>query len=135
MADLAAKKFTSSGGSAKVVFTNSEPDDPPPPSSGKAILFKRDANTNEGVGPATFKFSSVTNGDYEFDTDENGVLETVQWWDPTEGEGKYIKPGEYTVTELIPPPNYMPSNEVQQIKLELDENGDPIPVGPLVFQN
>ena len=134
-ADLAAKKFTSSGGSAKVVFTNSEPDDPPPPSSGKAILFKRDANTNEGVGPATFKFSSVTNGDYEFDTDENGVLETVQWWDPTEGEGKYIKPGEYTVTELIPPPNYMPSNEVQQIKLELDENGDPIPAGPLVFQN
>ena len=134
-ADLAAKKFTSSGGSAKVLFTNSEPDDPPPPSSGKAILFKRDANTNEGVGPATFKFSSVTNGDYEFDTDENGVLESIQWWDPTEAEGKYIKPGEYTVTELIPPPNYMPSDEVQQIKLELDENGDPIPAGPLVFQN
>ena len=134
-ADPAAKKFTSSGGSAKVVFTNSEPDNPPPPSSGKAILFKRDANTNEGVGPATFKFSSVTNGDYEFDTDENGVLENTQWWDPTEAEGKYIKPGEYTVTELIPPPNYMPSTEVQQIKLELDENGDPIPAGPLVFQN
>ena len=117
----------------------SDPDDPnnPPstPASGKAILFKRDADTNEGVGPATFKFSSVTNGDYEFDTDENGVLETIQWWDPTEGEGKYIKPGEYTVTELIPPPNYMPSDEVQQIKLELDENGDPIPAGPLVFQN
>ena len=94
-----------------------------------------DANTNEGVGPATFKFSSVTNGDYEFDTDENGVLESIQWWDPTEAEGKYIKPGEYTVTELIPPPNYMPSDEVQQIKLELDENGDPIPAGPLVFQN
>ena len=134
-ADLSAKKFTSNGGSASVVFTNSEPDNPPPPSSGEAILFKRDANTNEGVGPATFKFSSVTNGDYEFDTDENGVLESIQWWDPTEAEGKYIKPGEYTVTELIPPPNYMPSNEVQQIKLELDENGDPIPAGPLVFQN
>lgn len=134
-ADLAAKKFTSSGGSSRVVFTNSEPDDPPPPSPGKSILFKRDANTNEGVGPATFKFSSVTNGDYEFDTDENGVLESIQWWDPTEAEGKYIKPGEYTVTELIPPPNYMPSDEVQQIKLELDENGDPIPAGPLVFQN
>ena len=112
-----------------------EPDIPEAPASGKAILFKRDANTNEGVGPATFKFSSVTNGDYEFDTDENGVLESIQWWDPTEAEGKYIKPGEYTVTELIPPPNYMPSNEVQQIKLELDENGDPIPAGPLVFQN
>ncbi len=116
-----------------------DPDDPnnPPstPASGKTILFKRDANTNEGVGPATFKFSSATNGDYEFDTDENGVLETIQWWDPTEAEGKYIKPGEYTVSELIPPPNYMPSTEVQQIKLELDENGDPIPAGPLVFQN
>ena len=112
-----------------------EPDIPTTPTPGKTILFKRDANTNEGVGPATFKFSSVTNGDYEFDTDENGVLETIQWWDPTEGEGKYIKPGEYTVTELIPPPNYMPSDEVQQIKLELDENGDPIPAGPLVFQN
>lgn len=134
-ANLSAKKFTSSGGSASVVFTNSEPDDPPPPSSGEAILFKRDANTNEGVGPATFKFSSVTNGDYEFDTDENGVLENIQWWDPTEAEGKYIKPGEYTVTELIPPPNYMPSDEVQQIKLELDADGDPIPAGPLVFQN
>lgn len=84
-----------------------DPNDPPStPASGKTILFKRDANTNEGVGPATFKFSSVTNGDYEFDTDENGVLESIQWWDPTEAEGKYIKPGEYTVTELIPPPNY-----------------------------
>ena len=113
-----------------------DPNDPPStPASGKTILFKRDANTNEGVGPASFKFSSVTNGDYEFDTDENGVLESIQWWDPTEAEGKYIKPGEYTVTELIPPPNYTPSNEVQQIKLELDENGDPIPAGPLVFQN
>ena len=112
-----------------------EPDTPTTPAPGKTILFKRDANTNEGVGPATFQFSSVTNGDYEFDTDENGVLETIQWWDPTESEGKYIKPGEYTVTELIPPPNYLPSDEVQQIKLELDENGDPIPAGPLVFQN
>ena len=133
IADLTEKKFTSNSNDAKVVFTNSGTKEPPPP--GKAILFKRDANTNEGVGPATFKFSSVTNGDYEFDTDENGVLESIQWWDPTEGEGKYIKPGEYTVTELIPPPNYMPSDEVQQIKLELDENGDPIPAGPLVFQN
>ena len=44
------------------------------------ILYKRDAMTNEGVGPATFKFSSVTNGDYEFTTDENGELEPVQWW-------------------------------------------------------
>ena len=105
------------------------------PEPGKALLFKRDANTNTGVGPATFKFSSVTNGVYEFDTDENGVLESVQWWDPTEAAGKYIKPGEYAVTELVPPPNYEPTTEVQQIKLELDANGNPIPAGPLVFKN
>lgn len=49
------------------------------PEPGKALLFKRDALTNTGVGPATFKFSSVTNGVYEFDTDEAGVLESVQW--------------------------------------------------------
>ena len=105
------------------------------PTPGKAILYKRDANTNAGVGPATFKFSSVVNGVYEFDTDENGVLESVQWWDPTEAAGKYIKPGEYAVTELVPPPNYEPTTEVQQIKLELDANGNPIPAGPLVFKN
>ena len=105
------------------------------PEPGKALLFKRDALTNTGVGPATFKFSSVTNGVYEFDTDEAGVLESVQWWDPTEASGKYIKPGEYAVTELVPPPNYEPTTEVQQIKLELDANGNPIPAGPLVFKN
>ncbi|MEH2937345.1 SpaA isopeptide-forming pilin-related protein [Lawsonibacter sp. JLR.KK007] len=105
------------------------------PEPGKALLFKRDALTNTGVGPATFKFSSVTNGVYEFDTDEAGVLESVQWWDPTESTGKYIKPGEYAVTELVPPPNYEPTTEVQQIKLELDANGNPIPAGPLVFKN
>ena len=105
------------------------------PEPGKALLFKRDALTNTGVGPATFKFSSVTNGVYEFDTDEAGVLESVQWWDPTEASGKYIKPGEYAVTELVPPPNYEPTTEVQQIKLELDANSNPIPAGPLVFKN
>lgn len=142
IADLAGKKFTSSGGTSKVIFTNGEPIIEPPdepdisiPTPGDAILFKRDAKTNTGVGPATFKFSSVVNGDYEFDTNANGELETIQWWDPTESVGKYIKPGEYTVTELIPPPNYTSTAEVKQIKLELDADGNPIPAGPLVFQN
>ena len=111
---------------------------PPPPDEpdpGKAILFKRDANTNKGVGPATFKFSSVTNGVYEFDTNASGELETIQWWDPTEKAGKYIKPGEYAVSEIVPPPNYESTTEVQQIKLELDADGNPIPAGPLVFKN
>ena len=105
------------------------------PGPGKTILYKRDAMTNKGVGPTTFKFSSVTNGDYEFDTDENGELEPIQWWDTSEKDGKYIKPGEYAVTELVPPPNYESTTEVQQIKLELDANGNPIPAGPLVFKN
>ena len=105
------------------------------PGPGKTILYKRDAVTNKGVGPATFKFSSVTNGDYEFDTDENGELEPIQWWDISEKDGKYIKPGEYAVTEIVPPPGYEPTTEVQQIKLELDANGNPIPAGPLVFKN
>ena len=105
------------------------------PTPGKAILYKRDTNTNAGVGPATFKFSSVVNGVYEFDTDSSGTLESVQWWDPTEAAGKYIKPGEYAVTEIVPPPNYEPTTEVQQIKLELDADGNPIPGGPLVFKN
>ena len=29
----------------------------------------------------------------------------------------------------------MPTTEVQQIKLELDADGNPIPAGPLVFKN
>ncbi len=141
-ADMAAKKFTTTSGIAKVTFTNgteppppSDKPDEPTPTPGKAILFKRDANTNKGVGPATFKFSSVTNGVYEFDTNASGELETIQWWDPAEKAGKYIKPGEYAVSELIPPPNYLPTTEVQQIKLELDSKGNPIPAGPLVFKN
>ncbi len=137
-ADMTAKKFTTTSGVAKVTFTNGTEPPPPPsnePDPGKAILFKRDANTNKGVGPATFKFSSVTNGVYEFDTNASGELETIQWWDPTEKAGKYIKPGEYAVTEIVPPPNYEPTTEVQQIKLELDSKGNPIPAGPLVFKN
>ncbi len=135
-ADMTAQKFTSSGGASKVTFTNgTTPPPTPTPTPGKSILFKRDANTNAGVGPATFKFSSVVNGDYEFDTDASGALETIQWWDPTEAEGKYIKPGEYAVSEIVPPSNYLPTSEVQQIKLELDADGNPIPAGPLVFRN
>ncbi len=143
-ADMTAKKFTTTSSTAKVTFTNGteppppdKPDEPdkPTPTPGKAILFKRDANTNRGVGPATFKFSSVVNGVYEFDTNATGELEPIQWWDPTEAAGKYIKPGEYAVSEIVPPPNYEPTTEVQQIKLELDADGNPIPAGPLVFKN
>lgn len=151
-ADTENNKFTSSGGESKVTFTNGDvpvsppdtpdtptpPDIPDEPATGPKgpIVYKRDAMTNSGVGPATFKFASVSNGDYEFTTNANGELEPIQWWNPTdESEGRYIKPGEYTVTEIVPPPNYMPTTEVQQIKLELDDKGNGIPAGPLVFQN
>ena len=117
-------------GPASGIENGGEPGGPDGP-----VVYKRDSLTNKGVGPATFKFASVTNGDYEFTTDENGELEPIQWWDPTEAEGRYIKPGEYAVTEIVPPPNYMPTTEVQQIKLELDAEGNGIPAGPLVFQN
>ena len=139
--DMRAKKFSyNGGGTAKVTFINGTlTEDPPPeedipiPTPGDSIVYKRDAKTNAGVGPATFKFASVTNGDYEFTTDSSGKLEPVQWWDPTGQVGRYIKPGEYTVTELVPPPGYTASGEVKQIKLELDSDGNPIQAGPLVF--
>jgi len=144
-ADKDAGKFTTDSTAAKVTFTNGNPPPPPPPDeddpppeetpSGPSgpIVYKRDAMTNSGVGPATFKFASVVNGDYEFTTDANGELEPIQWWNPKdESEGRYIKPGEYAVSEIVPPPNYMPTTEVQQIKLELDDSGNGIPAGPLV---
>ncbi len=144
-ADMSAKKFTSGSGNAKVTFTNraetappDEPDPPTPPAPvlTDALLYKRDAQTNRGIGPATFRFSSVTNGTYDLTTDTSGSLEKVQWWDPTGAvEGRYIRPGEYTVTELIPPTGYLSTNAVKQLRLELDSDGDPIPAGPLVFQN
>ena len=159
-ADVAGNKFTTTGSSAAVTFTNTDgdPDDPveptdppetptdppetptdptPPPIDvpPMVVLYKRDAMTNAGVGPATFKFSSVTNGDYELTTDYNGELEAIQWWDPTGAAGRYIKPGEYAVFELIPPPYFVASGEVKQIKLELDEDGSPVSAGPLVFTN
>ena len=69
--DTAGNKFTTTS----VTFTNvhhtsAAPSVPADPA--KTILYKRDAKTNAGVGPATFKFSSVSNGDYEFDTNANG---------------------------------------------------------------
>ena len=147
-ADRLGNRFTTTGSSASVTFTNTDggPGDPDPtptptptptspPAYGRTILYKRDARTNAGAGPATFRFASVTNGNYEFDTNANGELEVIQWWDPTEAAGRYIKPGEYTVTELVPPPNYTASDEVKLIRLELDADGNPIPAGPLVFSN
>ena len=105
------------------------------PQTPTGIVNKVDQDGN-GVGPATFHFKSLTNG-IETDRvcDETGTLE-LQWDDP-DGEN-YLEPGEYTVTEKIAPPGYELSDEVQNLRLWIEDvDGVPTPKhsGPIVFQN
>ena len=106
-----------------------------PPSG---VVQKVDPDGN-GIGPATFHFKKLTPNavDMDIPCDETGTLK-LQWEDPT-GED-YIEPGEYTVTEVIPPPGYEMSEESQNLRLWLeDKDGDgiqePYSSGPIVFQN
>ena len=99
---------------------------------------KVDQNGN-GIGPATFNFKKLTPNavDMDITCDETGSLE-LQWEDPT-GEN-YIEPGEYTVTEVIPPPGYEKDNTAQNLRLWLeDKDGDgvdePYSSGPITFVN
>ena len=119
-----------------LTFNNSKSDEtPPPPSPG--IVRKVDQDGN-GIGPATFHFKSLTNSvDRDIACDAAGTL-TLQWSDPL-GEN-YIAPGEYTVTEKIPPVGFVKTDEVQNLRLWLeDKNGDgveePYSSGPIVFAN
>ena len=110
---------------------NGEPKEP----SGEVRKVDPDGN---GIGPATFHFKSLTNTiDRNIPCDENGTL-LLQWDNPS-GDN-YIAPGEYTVTEKIPPTGYELSTEVQNLRLWLeDKDGDgieePYSSGPIVFEN
>ena len=106
-----------------------------PPSG---VVQKVDPDGN-GIGPATFHFKKLTPNavDMDIPCDETGTLK-LQWEDPS--KENYIEPGEYTVTEVIPPPGYEKSEESQNLRLWLeDKDGDgiqePYSSGPIVFQN
>ena len=106
--------------------------EPQPP---EGVVNKVDQDGN-GIGPATFHFVSLPNGvETDIACDENGVLE-LQWTDPT--ADNYLEPGEYTVTELIPPEGYEKSDEVQNLRLWIEDMGG-VPTamhsGPITFEN
>ncbi len=124
---------------------NTKPDNPawingpggvkngPPPK--KSVVYKVD-QFNNGIGPATFSFLSLETGvEQQVDCDESGVLE-LQWVEPD--QPNYIKPGEYAVTELTPPPGCKKTDEVKNIKFWVEEiDGADVGMhsGPLTFVN
>lgn len=110
------------------------------------ILRKVDAVDGSGVGPATFHFEGteydpekpgpVAPKDGDYTTLNDGTLE-LQWWNPA-GEN-YCPPGTYSVREKIPPEGYKLSDQVEELTLWLEDDGQggqiPRHSGPLVFQN
>lgn len=111
------------------------------PQEPEGIVQKKDANTGEGVGPATFHFEGqAENGEVinrDIDCDETGALE-LQWTDPH--KEKYMPPGQYTVTEIIPPQGYEKTDESKHLILRIIHDPDSdtdiaSSNGPIVFQN
>lgn len=101
----------------------------------EGVVFKVDPDGNY-IGPAVFHFKSLEQSiDRDIPVDETGMLQ-LQWTDP-DGEN-YIPPGEYTVTEVTPPPGYEKSNEAQNLRLWI-EDVDGVPTamssGPIEFVN
>ena len=128
-----ATKETAAAVNGGAAIKNGEGGGPP-----SGVVNKVDQNGN-GIGPATFNFKKLTPNAVDMDIacDETGSLE-LQWTDPT-GEN-YIEPGEYTVTEKIPPPGYEKDNTAQNLRLWLeDKDGDgveePYSSGPITFVN
>lgn len=122
---------------------NSKSDDP-----SESTLRKIDSRTGEGVGPATFRFKGTAfpneEGQAPYDAlwscDENGNL-MFQWTNPKD-TATYIPPGDYTVTEEVPPPGYAPTDQVEHLVLRYDDSMTGVPggdavysSGPLVFKN
>ena len=110
---------------------------PPPPSGG--ILQKVDAATGGGLPGATFKFEgNAAGGGYvslNATTDASGIIE-LQWLDAS--APNYIAPGEYTVTEEIPPAGYEKSDEARHLRLWVETvDGNPVArsSGTLIFEN
>lgn len=118
------------------------------PDPSKSMLRKIDSRTGEGVGPATFRFKGTAFPNEEgqapynalWSCDENGNL-MFQWTNPKD-TATYIPPGDYTVTEEVPPPGYAPTDQVEHLVLRYDDSMTGIPggdavysSGPLVFAN
>ena len=103
----------------------------------EGVVRKVDEEGN-GIGPATFKFFSLeTQTDMTIECDATGSIE-LQWWDPT--EENYIKPGEYRVTEEIPPTGYVKDDRAQNIRFWTEVDPDTGAIigknsGPLTFTN
>ncbi|MDE7242568.1 MAG: prealbumin-like fold domain-containing protein [Oscillospiraceae bacterium] len=116
-------------------------------------LKKIDARTSRGVAGAVFMLRGETFQDeipsaggapadpvvgmqeYFLQTDETGYAH-FQWWDP-HGEN-YIAPGQYTVTEKVPPPGYEPGPEPSEGHLVLHydiKTKTHTSSGPLIFAN
>lgn len=114
------------------------------PGNPEGTVQKRDAVTGLGVGPATFHFEGQADEEYgggmvskDFTCDAGGNLD-LQWTNPN-GE-YYIQPGQYTVTEVIPPPGYELTTESHHLTLSIEVDRDTgervaISSGPIVFKN
>lgn len=94
-----------------------------------------------GIGPATFHFEGQSaDGEFvsaDIDCDESGNLE-LQWTQPD--KEKYIKPGNYTVTEVTQPPGYEKTDKAQHLVLDVEyDSGTQTEVatnsGPLIFED
>lgn len=99
-------------------------------------LIKKVDQFGNGIGPATFRLVCLANGvDRTEDCDAEGNL-SFQWVDPS-GD-RYIQPGEYTVTEITPPPGFKKDDTAQILRLWTEEKDGVIigkHSGPLTFVN
>lgn len=116
------------------LFVNKSKNTREPPDG---VLTKIDKDTGEGVGPATFRFQGQSDSgraiDAQYSCDTNGALD-LNWWNPS-GDN-YIEPGQYTVTEVVPPVGYEGTDEAYHLVLVYnDDTGETSHSGPIVFKN